>query len=385
MSVCFFLPGLLGSELGTGPGGILPLWAFYPRLVLGQVGSLRLAPNGSDPGAPDGELCTARKPLQDYYATAMTVLAQQLAGDGIGVMPWAYDWRFRAEGTGARLAQAIRQYSTPLDPCSVVAHSFGGLVARVAWANLVSTGDTALCRRIITLGSPHWGSYGAVSAWSGGSDSISNLSFLTAAAFVIQSAVTPLPFTRPWSYQDLVALSATWPAFYQTLPVLNSPTSPQDPLRVALFDVGNWPASVGISAPHLLQDRMDFQPFLRDVVLMPPQWVLTTVAGSGMPTYGALSMVEGLGTLGVLNESFDGDGVVTVDSALLEHSARFTTNARHTDLPLALALSGQLADMVRDVRSPPDPAPPAATIPAAVVPRLANPPIPVPFGPFRDC
>lgn len=374
MPVCFVLPGLLGTSLGTGPFGILPLWIYYPRLVIGQVGALRLAPDGVNPGSPDGMLCTPAGPLEDYYGQAVRTLAEQLAGDGYTVSPWGYDWRRRAAGSGAALAADVRRYSSSTDPATIVGHSFGGLVARAAWADLVLSGHEHLVRRIVTIGTPHWGSYGAVSAWSGGSESISQMSLLTTFAEVIQQAVTPIPFTHAWTYEQIAALSATWPALYETLPVLDAPTSADDPLRSQLFDAARWPAALGISAQHLGACVASWQPFLHAPVSMPPPSVLTTVAGSGLGAYGTLRDVSQLGSLSALNLNRDGDGVVEIGSALLAGSAQLTVSARHVDLPLVVALSGQLAALVREVRVPPDPPPPPRITRTPIIPLMRVPP-----------
>lgn len=385
MNAVFFVPGFLGSSLGFGPNGATPIWVYYPRLVIGQVGVLRLAPDGVSPGMPDGEACLPGGPLPAYYETARATLAGQLAGEGYQVIPWGWDWRMRTAAAGRRLAADIRQYSTNLSPATIVAHSLGGLVARAAWFELGLTGEQALVRRIITLGTPHWGSYGIVGAWSGDSEQIRQLVSLTSAAFVIQTATVIVPFTKPWNYYQLTQLSGTWPASYETMPCLDSPPAAADPQRAALYESGNWPTKVGISAGELMQVKNVFQAWLRSPASVPPSWVLTTVAGEGMPTYDRLLFPNDLGTVPALGTTDRGDGQVTIDSALIDGSAQLVVAAAHTDLPAVMAASGELAKLVRDVRVPPAPPPPRVTAPGLLVPILHGPPLPSTTFPSHDC
>ena len=72
-------------------------------------------------------------------------------------------------------------------PCSIVAHSAGGLVARAAWLALGQAGATNLVRRIVTYGTPHQGSYGAVRLWSLDAASLTSVQYLAAARAVLRA------------------------------------------------------------------------------------------------------------------------------------------------------------------------------------------------------
>lgn len=376
MPICYFLPGFSSSSLGRAPGGGNVLWVDYTQIAFGLVGGMRLNAAGTAPGPPDGAQLYPGGPLSDYFGTAVAVLSAQLAPHGYSVRPYGFDWRGRVLTLGAILAQQIRAEVTAEESCSIVAHSLGGLVARAAWSDLVGTGDSNLVRRIVTIGTPHWGSYGIVALLSGGLDTLRQISYLSWSASSLQRAVTPIPFSRPWTVSELIALCATWPSCYQLFPVLGAPGSESDPFRPRLYEAEAWPTATAISAAHLAEAAGAFQTWLKSPESLPPSWVLTTVAGTGLGTFDKLIISNRVGDITSLESVGSGDGQVTTSSALLPESAQYTFQARHVDLPDLLSLSGVLAGLVLNVRNPPDPPPPPAYSPDPVSARFAGPPLP---------
>jgi Lecithin:cholesterol acyltransferase len=385
MQLCYFLGGLGGTTLGTAADGSAPLWVDYTRLAFGEIGGLRLAPDGISPGPPDGVQAYASAPLQAYYQVAMQQLGQQLAPYGYQVMPWGYDWRLRVQGSGAALASTIRANATSAAPCSIVGHSLGGLVARAAWASLVGSGDQNLVRRIVTLGSPHYGSYAVVQIWSGGTDLVDQLSAISIFAAGLSMAISPILNAHPWSPPQLMQLMASWPSFYEALPTLGAPDAAQDPYRSDLYTATNWPANRFISQALLDESRDSFAPFLLSANSMPPSWVLTTVAGTGFLTYNSLQSPQALGNNVAMTQAAVGDNSVTESSALLTSSAQWTLHCTHNNLATVLALSGVLAGMILDERAPPSPPPPPSNLPGLYPPTVNGPPLPTPVGTSKIC
>jgi hypothetical protein len=378
----YVVPGLGGTTLGFDPGGGRPLWVDYTRIALGNIGAMRLAPDGVSPGPPDGRPLFPGEPLADYYGPCVEALRTQLVSGGYIVRTHGYDWRLQSEITGAALAARIRAETTPGIPCSLVCHSFGGIVARAAYAALVGTGDAGLVRRIITLGSPHQGSYGVVALWSLDSDQLSQVQQLTLLTSTLLSLISPLVAPFPWSKEALVRLSATWPALYETLPLLNSPDSESDPNRAVVFG-STWPVDRAISQGWLDVARLAFQPRLFTGPWNPPARVMTSVAGTGTQTPAALHFPGLLGIPVAYNTVADGDGTVTVASALLASSAMVKVAGRHTDLPNQMGIGGQLAGLVLAER--PDPPPPVMAIAGPFNPQLAGPPFPQKLAGLSDC
>jgi len=385
MPALYFVPGILSTEMFTGgPGGQL-LWVSYSRIALGQLGKLRLAGDGINPGLPDGVVCTPGGPLEPYYLPCLTALRQQLTPYGYSVFPWGFDWRKDIIAAGNDLAAAIRNVATPADPCSIVGHSQGGLVARAAWASLVASGESNLVRRIVTLGTPHQGSYSPVRVFSLTDPLIGQLAGATQLLSFVLNVVPPNIYFPAYSPAELSQLAGTWPGLYQLLPVPGSPDSSNDPSRDYLFNAANWPSDRGIDAGWLNAASTTFAAFQLNPATFPPAWVLTTAAGTGLPTAYKLSSPSLLGTDAALSFTGQGDGQVTHSSAWVTNSARYLVNCRHSDLPNEVGQSGQLAAWVRDVRLAPAPAPPAVIVGGVLNPRIAGPPIPVPLWPNHDC
>jgi Putative serine esterase (DUF676) len=377
MPICYVVPGLGGTTLGYESGGGAPLWVDYTRIALGQIGAMRLAADGISPASPDGVKLFAGEPLPDYYATCIGELRRQLSPLGYEIVPWGYDWRLSARVNGPALAARIIADVTAGDPCSVVAHSFGGLVARVAWSELLARGQTGLVRRIVTLGSPHLGSYGAVALWSLDSDQLAQVRTLTVATATVLSAISPIIAPFPWSRQALVRLSATWPSLYETLPFLLGPDGTGDPYRSVLYG-SRWPEDRGISQAWLDYARQDWQPFASSMSMFPPADVATAVAGTGFPTPYRLVYPGQLGNDNAYERTSEGDNAVGALSALSLSPSAESYSVAHADLPNQLALSGRLAALVTAARPGPPPPPPPAVLLAGANPVLAGPPSPDP-------
>lgn len=378
MPRCFFLPGLGGTSLGSSPSSTDDTWVNYAAIAVGLVGRLRLAADGVSPGPPDGVQMYAGVPLPDYYAAAIGRLTADLQPHGYTVVPWGFDWRLTAPTTAASLAAQIAATVAPADPCTIVAHSFGGIVARLAWAQLSGQGQSGLVRRIITLGSPHWGSYGGIRLWSGDADQLDQLSWLSAVSLAIYGLAGAQLLGRYWSTTRLIALANTFPSLYWTLPSLLAPDAAQDPNRSAIYSFA-WPASLGVSATWLEAAQNQFQLSLADPSSQPPPWVFTTVAGVGLPTANRLLYAQILGQPRAYAIADVGDGTVTTSSALMTESAQYTLTAAHMDLPRVAADAGLLAQWVLDPRGPPTPPPPAVVVQGQLGFVSAGPPSPLPI------
>lgn len=374
MPICFLLPGIAGSVLGRGGGGANPLWVEIGQLAAGQIGRLRLAADGVSPGGPDGVQVYAGPPLPDYYALPAAVLAAGLAPHGYTVVSWGYDWRRSARVTGPLLAGAIRAMVVAGDPCSIVAHSFGGLVARVAWQLLGESGDQGLVRRLICLGTPHWGSYAPVLAWSGDGVLIAQLTLLSVPSYnlgVVPGSGVPL---GGWNQERIAAVAATWPSLYETLPSLFGPDANTDPLRGSVFGSG-WPSYLGVQTARLREAVDVWQPYLAGASTMPPPGVLTTVSGGGLPTpYKLVSLRSASGPT-VVGYTGAGDGTVTASSALLSGSAQHTVNAAHDDLDQVAEYAADLVGEVLEERPPPGPPPAPVVIDNPLVVFGSAPPL----------
>ncbi len=205
------VPGMMGSRLCDARSKAL--WVDPARIAAGHLELLRLA--GPGPGS-----IRAGGALLPAYAR----LKLMLAIEGFDARFFAYDWRLGIDDIGKALASAIRAGGTPV---SLVAHSMGGLVARMAAKQL----PKRLIERLVMLGTPNRGAFAPVLALRG------------TYPFVVRLSRLDLEH----SPEDLAArVFCSFPSLYQLLPAA--------PARgeIDLLDHCSWPDSGPAPDPALL-------------------------------------------------------------------------------------------------------------------------------------
>lgn len=143
--IVLLLPGIMGSHIQLHNNRI---WFDPISMCAGEMDLLKADATGV---TPDGW-------LDRYYES----LARYLA-DSHEVRPFAYDWRIsmvdEAARFGAVLDTAMNDAAQRGQPLRIVAHSMGGLVARLAlatrWANFKAIPGS----RLLQLGTPNNGSH----------------------------------------------------------------------------------------------------------------------------------------------------------------------------------------------------------------------------------
>jgi pimeloyl-ACP methyl ester carboxylesterase len=191
------LPGIMGSKIGLAPK---VLWIDPLQISAGRLTSLKL---------PSGKSLHAVGVLLFSYAK----LKLQLEIEGREAHFHAYDWRLCLEELGAQLAARIAAEGKPV---ILVAHSMGGLVARMATRML----PKRRVRRLIMLGTPNGGSFAPVQALRGTYPFVRRISKLD----------------RRHSAEYLAAnVFNTFPGLYQMLPSRRLK-------GINLYDPQDWPA-----------------------------------------------------------------------------------------------------------------------------------------------
>jgi pimeloyl-ACP methyl ester carboxylesterase len=192
------LPGIMGSKIGAVSE---VLWVDPLQIAAGRLTALKL---------PAGKSLRAVGVLLFSYAR----LKLQLEIDGRDASFHSYDWRLGLDELGAQLAARI---AADRQPVILVAHSMGGLVARMAARML----PKRLVRKLIMLGTPNEGSFASVQALRGTYPFVRRMSRLD----------------RRHSADYLTAkVFHTFPGLYHMLP------SPRGRGGIDLFDPRRWPA-----------------------------------------------------------------------------------------------------------------------------------------------
>ena len=185
------LPGIMGSKIGDAPRNAAAgartgtrrrgapskvLWIDPLQIAAGRLTALAL---------PSGRALCAVGVLLFSYAK----LKLELELGGREARFHAYDWRLGLDELGAQLAASI---VADREPVILVAHSMGGLVARMAARML----PKRWVRRLIMLGTPNEGSFASVQALRGTYPFVRKMSRLDhrhSAEYLAAKVLTPFP------------------------------------------------------------------------------------------------------------------------------------------------------------------------------------------------
>ncbi len=151
----FILPGIMGSHLSVGGDRI---WVDYDNLLFGGFSMLDL--RSSKPAKPDGLLHDAYQGIADFLSVSHFV---QL---------FDYDWRRSLAEAATHFAVALADRFRPDSkrPVRILAHSMGGLVARLTFAERPELWEEFRKRpgcRLVMAGTPNSGSWSIVAVLLG--------------------------------------------------------------------------------------------------------------------------------------------------------------------------------------------------------------------------
>jgi pimeloyl-ACP methyl ester carboxylesterase len=334
MANIVFLPGLLGSQLsdyGTLTG--LPIVYWIGEGLLGSAGldPLQLGPDGLTPGPlAQGIAVRPDQPLAVCYRPMCLWLAAQ----GHNVLSMGYDWRQAlAVSAQAVAAAALAAYGDK--PFWLVAHSMGGLVARLVWRQLTDAGKGGQIAGIITIGTPHYGSWEIVRLWG-------RLPLLykgLALACGVYHGADPRD-ALAW----IDSVVTTWPGAYQLMP---DPTSGPLPLANptlarALYTAPFYGSVNPLVAADWLQAAQSS--WLALAAAVPPSG-MTQIVGTGETTSYLLTGSNAINDPAAYLYTDDGDGEVAGMYARLPGVPTVTVAGEHgllCLLPLVLAHVGAI-------------------------------------------
>ena len=317
----YLLPGIMGTQLGLARGTTLPpdlLWIDPQDIIAGRLTQLRL------PGPIE---------LVTLGAIPFTYLALQLRlrVAGFTVIMHPYDWRRSLTDLAADLAAHLR--AADAAQVMIVAHSMGGLIARAAMA----LPGMHRVQRLIALGVPHGGSFGAVQALRGTYPVVRRLAALD----------------REHDAEALTAqVFSGFPSLYQLLPPQQQPD---------LHDAAAWPQSGPRPDATLLQRARGF------ITSLPPtDSRYCAISGCGQRTITDLAVAADDFHYGI---SDAGDGTVPLKSARLEGCANYQVRCEHSALPRSATVARALGELLSSGQTRSLAAAPIAADPAAMAPR----------------
>lgn len=278
------LPGIMGSKLGP-PGD--EIWLDFFDIALGRLSDLSLA-KGSNPNI---------EPL-GVLLTAYLKLKYRLRIGGYNADFWPFDWRASVADSGKRLAVAIDAERSEVH---LVAHSMGGLVARACLAH-----NPARLGRIITLGTPHYGSFSPLQAFRGAHSVVRKLAFLDIRH----------------DQNELAEIFGTFQGLSEMFPMPGK-------VPLDLFDLSVWPAGGPRPDPTLLSKALEVQKTLPTGGAS-PHGIIQIVGINQQTVVGA----EVVGSEFIYTLTNDGDGTVPLVCARLADAERtYYIEEEHGALP----------------------------------------------------
>jgi len=256
---------------------------------------------------PPVEPVRARGVLLPSYARLK--LALDIAGFDARFFP--YDWRLGIQENGAALAAAIRSHGKPV---ILIAHSMGGLVARIAVKRL----PRPSVRRLLLLGAPNRGSFAPVQALRG-----------------------TYPFVRKLSRIDLehspdelaTKVFNTFPGLYQMLPADHTELAPD------LLDPACWPSSGPKPDAQLLAQVAEAR-----AAMAGPDSRMAQIVGVNRPTVIAVRRTAAGFEYRV---GLDGDGTVPRSLAMLPGLRTYFADEAHGNLASSPRVIEAIMDLVR--------------------------------------
>lgn len=280
--VVFILPGIMGSRLGSSQRGTTSLLWLHP-MAIAQGGLSQLA-------LPAGKSLRALGVMLPGYLKLRLTL--EIAGFAPVFHP--FDWRADLETLARALMRAIEKSGAR--KVHIVAHSMGGLVARIALGN----DRSARIQRLVQLGAPNQGSFAPVQALRAAYPTVRKIAALDHLSTAEQLART---------------VFLTLPGLYQMLPSVLSPDEPN------LFDASQWPQDELVPDATMLNRAYKVRSRMP-----PPDERCAVIAGTNQETVTSLRLCDGGFEYSVCR---DGDGTVPLARALWEGADTWFVRENH--------------------------------------------------------
>jgi len=317
------LPGLMGTELDSvdASGDADLVWVNYFRIFAGRMADMQLTDSG-DPPAPPPTI----RPKDLYRKVYLPILLALEAR--WQTRPFPYDWRVDLDRAAAALADEVRSWAGG-EPCHLVGHSMGGVVARrfiqkfpEVWASMQDPTGQGRGGRLVMMGTPNRGSYAIALALSGEEKTVKSLALLDIKH----------------DLDRLLRILNSFVGSYQLLPSAKLDLGGDDHRK--LFDAATW----GSLPVHqgLLDRGKAFMTEL-DPVIDPGRLVF--VGGYNQETPHRVH-VDGPGRFRY-ESTLEGDGRVPHETGLLEGVATFWVMEAHGDLPKNAKVLAAIHDLLQ--------------------------------------
>ena len=303
--IVFILPGIMGSRLGTLRRQTSSLLWLHPVAVAHGALSQLALPGGKSL-RPLGVM------LPGYLKLLLTL---EIAGFRPVFHP--FDWRADLETLARALLRSIEKSGAR--KVLIVAHSMGGLVARIA----LGQDREQRIRKLVQLGAPNEGSFAPVQALRAAYPTVRKIASLDHHSTAEELART---------------VFLTLPGLYQMLPSMLSADEPN------LFDATQWPddelqpdAKMLVRA-HRVRSR-----------LPPADSRCAVIAGTNQDTVTSISLRDGVFEYLIRR---DGDGTVPLTRALWSGAQTWFAEENHGALTNNNEVLAAVTSILKDGATP---------------------------------
>ncbi|MBT2747300.1 MULTISPECIES: CHAT domain-containing protein [unclassified Lysobacter] len=314
------LPGIMGSALELRGYG--KLWVDLRDFALGRFAKLHLSQNQQEQPYPpqDSALVYPGGPLDSWPVNSYGDLMDEIGRRGEIVLPSGYDWRkpiwIAADALAARIRQQWPEGSAR--PLRLIAHSMGGLVARLMFArhaDLKRRFEASPNNRLLMLGTPNRGSLAVVKALMGDNKLIGMIDCIS------------LPQDR----KQLLSVAASFPGFLELLPVQGLDWA-SEAVWTRLFEQRaiapeRRPSLDAAALASAARGRRMLEASMSALPLKNTIYIAGFVAESARDATIVELDAAGGYVLG------PGDGTVPYASGVLDNVPTYYVNASHGDLP----------------------------------------------------
>ena len=283
--IVFVLPGIMGSRLGSLQRKASSLLWLHP-VAIAQGGLSQLALPGPKSLRALGVM------LPGYLKLRLNL---EIAGFRPVFHP--FDWRQDLETLARALLRSIAKSGAR--KVAIVAHSMGGLVARIALAQ----DREKRIQKLVQLGAPNEGSFAPVQALRASYPTVRKIAALD---------------HRNTAEQLAKSVFLTLPGLYQMLPSVLAADEPN------LFDATQWPADELLPETKLLARAYKVRSRMP-----PPDGRCAVIVGTNQETVTSVSLQDGGFEYTVRR---DGDGTVPLSRALWQGAPTWFAEDSHGGL-----------------------------------------------------
>jgi pimeloyl-ACP methyl ester carboxylesterase len=284
----FVLPGIMGSRLGLlqRRGNPSLLWLHPIAIAHGGLAQLAL---------PAGKALRALGVMLPGYLKLK--LSLEIAGFRPVFHP--FDWRADLENLARALLRAIAKSGAR--KVHIVAHSMGGLVARIALGH----DRERRIHRLVQLGTPNHGSFAPVQALR--------------AVYPTVRKIAALDHHHDSAEHLARTVFLTLPGLYQMMPTALSPDEPN------LFDPAQWPQDELLPDARMLAHAWNVRRRMP-----PPDERCAVIVGTHQQTITSVRRCEDGFEYSI---RCDGDGTVPLSRALWNDAETWFVQENHGALP----------------------------------------------------